>query len=303
MQSGGSRGYLNRFCLLNRRQLLAYVVEQLERAGIPEARRQAEWLLLHALHIQRPELYAYPEAPVSEEVRARTIHLLQRRLQREPLQYIVGETEFMGLPIRVSPAVLIPRPETEEVVEEALHRIKDIPRPRVLDVGTGSGCIALAMKHFRPDAAVWACDIRRNTLEVARENARRLELPVHFFQADVLSEQFPMQVKPSFHLLISNPPYIPLKEAETLEPEVRLFEPHEALFSGEDPLRFYRALAYHGRQILEPEGWIVVELHPDYAEEVASLFRNTGYQDVTIRRDLAGHPRILFGRHEKPASS
>ncbi len=282
---------------LNRRQLLQHVVARLEQAGIPEARRQAEWLLTHVLGIQRPELHAYPEAPVTEEALSEIHRLLQRKLQREPIQYIVGETEFMGLPVRVSPATLIPRPETEEVVEKALHLLEPVRNPRILDIGTGSGCIALALKHFRPDAEVWACDIRPDTLELARQNADRLGLPVRLSLADVLAPDFPDRFPQTFHLIISNPPYIPLQEADTLEPEVRLYEPHEALFAGNDPLRFYRAIARHARSMLEPGGWLVLELHPDYADEVATLLREAGFRDVAIHRDLAGRPRIATARY------
>ncbi|MEO1480418.1 MAG: peptide chain release factor N(5)-glutamine methyltransferase, partial [Bacteroidota bacterium] len=183
--------------------------------------------------------------------------LVARRLAREPLQNVTGEAHFYGLALRVEPAVLIPRPETEEVVEAALKTIADADAPWVLDIGTGSGAIALAVKHERPDAEVFAVDVSAEALDVAMRNAQRLGLDVAFVHADLFDPRFTERVENRFDLVLSNPPYVPDDELDTLQPEVRDFEPEGALVTGGDPLRFYRALAVVGAELLKPSGWLV----------------------------------------------
>lgn len=281
---------------MTRRALFADAVARLEAAGVEDARRNAEWLLEEVTGVGRARLLAHPEAPVSEDEVAAFERLLARRLCREPLQYVLGHADFCGLRLRVGPAVLIPRPETEELVEEALRRIAHVPRPWVLDVGTGSGAIALALRHARPDAEVFACDVAPEALAVAADNAERLGLAVRFVLADALDPAFAHDVPPCFDLLVANPPYVADDEREELAPEVRDFEPERALFAGPDPLVFYRALAGHALRVLKPGGLLLVETHAERAGAVEALFAAAGLTGCGRRRDLAGRERMVWAR-------
>lgn len=272
----------------------------LEQGEVPEPRRTAEWMLAEVLQASRVDLLVYAGRTATPEQVEALERLLARRLRREPLQYVLGYTEFYGLRLHVAPGVLIPRPETEQVVEAALERLHGVPAPRVLDVGTGSGCIPLAIKHERPDAEVFACDVSAAALRIARSNATDLGLDVAFFEADVLAEAFAGQAPGRLHLLISNPPYLADDEADTLEPEVRDHEPHGALFAGPDPLRFYRALAGRAPALLVPGGWLAFEAHAEHADAVRTLLLGEGFSAVECQTDLAGLPRIVLARNGQP---
>lgn len=280
------------------RAILGEATRRLEEKGIEDARRNAEWMLQEVLGCTRAALYAYPERELTEAESERFSRMLDRRLDREPIQYILGYTDFFGLRLRVSPAVLIPRPETEQVVEEALRLLEAVQEPRVLDIGTGSGCIAVAIKHRRPDAEVYACDVDASALSVAQANASVHAPGIHFFQADVLDDGFTDGAPAPLRLIVSNPPYVPLAEKATLAPEVAVFEPGKALFCGDEPLRFYRAIARHARALLDAGGYLVFETHTDHATGVAGLLRAEGYAGVGLANDLAGRPRIVKGRYE-----
>lgn len=276
-----------------RLSLLDDATARLATAGVEDARRTAEWMLEDALGLSRTALVAGLREPVSPADADAFAARLARRLAREPVQYVLGHADFFGLRLLVSPAVLIPRPETEELVEDVLRRLAFTNDPWVLDVGTGSGAIALAIKHKRPDAEVFACDVSEDALAVARENAERLGLEITFCHADALEPAFADGVPATFHAVVSNPPYVPAAEAPTLAPEVRDFEPHAALFVPDaDPLVFYRALAGHAPRLLRPGGHLVCETHADYGTAVRDLFAEAGLREATIRRDLAGRERI-----------
>lgn len=281
-----------------RRTLLSHAILVLEEAGIEDARRNAEWIAEEVLNCSRLAIYAGPDESVSIEQVEKLLDMVSRRIYREPLQYILGHTDFYGLRLRVTPDVLIPRPETEQVVEYALGLLRNIQAPRVLDIGTGSGCIALTIKHERSDATVFACDVSEQALRVARENARDLRLDVTFFQANILSDAFTAHAPPQLDLVISNPPYIPLSEAGMLDPEVVRHEPHQALFSGDDPLTFYRAITRQASALLQFGGFLVVEVHADYGSDVQTLLSDSGFTGVQVLPDLAGKPRIAAGRFE-----
>jgi release factor glutamine methyltransferase len=291
---------------MTRRTLLDEAIRQLEAAGVEGARRNATWLLETALGQRRA--LSQPSAPVPDAAAAAFREMVARRATREPVQYVMGEADFYGLTLHVTPAVLIPRPETEEVAEAALRRLPSADElsgrtPWVLDVGTGSGALALAIKHERPDAEVVAADVSPGALAVARENAERLELPVTFVHADALRPAFADGVPALFDCIVSNPPYVPAAEGPALQPEVRDHEPALALFVAGDPLVFYRALAGHACRLLRPGGHLVVETHADHGRATADLLAETGMVETAILRDMAGRERIAVGqaRRERPA--
>ncbi len=278
------------------KMLLEDAVRRLGDAGIDAPRRNAERLLCEALGTSRAGLYAASGDRVAPGAVRRFGEMLARRLRREPAQYILGYAEFMGLRVVVTPDVLIPRPETEELVEAALSCLP-ADRPAVaLDAGTGSGCIALAIRAARPDVRTYACDASEAALAVARRNGAARGLAVTWIAADMLGEDFSQRVPSGLDLLISNPPYVPEEEMATLPEEVRDWEPRAALAAPGDPLVFYRALARHGLRMIRPGGWIALETHADYGEAVRDLLATAGYADVSLRKDMAGRDRIVLGR-------
>lgn len=278
--------------------LLEDSLQRLVAAGIDDPRRNAEWLLCEALAMSRANLYAASRQRVEPEVAMRFGEMLSRRLQHEPLQYILGYTEFMGLRMTLTPDVLIPRPETEEVVEAALGRLDACMSPVVLDAGTGSGCIALAIKADRPDAEVYACDVSGAALAVARRNAVAHDLVITWIEADMLGEDLPDTVPAGLDLLISNPPYVSEEEIPTLPEEVRNWEPRAALVASGDPLVFYRGLAKQGLRMIREGGWIVLETHADYGAPVRRILKEAGYAGVCLEKDMAGRDRIAMGRRD-----
>lgn len=280
---------------MTRRALLDAAVARLDAAGVDEARRTAEWIVEDVTGARRVDLYARPDIVVEPGEAALVDRMLTRREAGEPVQYVLGSADFYGLTLAVTPAVLIPRPETETVVEHALARIADVEAPWVLDIGTGSGAIALAIKDQRPDAEVFAVDVSPEALAVAAGNADRLRLGVTFVQADALRPAFADEVPPAFALVISNPPYVPESEAPTLQRELA-HEPGTALFVPDrDPLVFYRALAGHALRLLTPGGWLVAETHADFGRQVARLFTEAGLVGVEVAADLAGRDRVVVG--------
>jgi release factor glutamine methyltransferase len=275
-------------------------------AGIPadEARTEARILVQHAFDLTREQLILRPDREVDE---ALLEPLLARRVNREPLAYILGERGFYGLSFQVTPAVLIPRPETEHLVEAALNPLREAAPggypgralkrgERLLDIGTGSGCIAVTLAKYLPEAQVWATDISAAALDVARENAARHGARVEFRLGDLLA---PLPPELCFEAIVSNPPYIAPTDASTLAPEVHDFEPHTALFDpilGGDGLTLYRRLAAETPARLVAGGLLTVEVGQGQAEAVAQLWRDAGLTDVTITRDLAGIGRVISGR-------
>ena len=282
---------------MTRRALLDHATARLDAAGVDGARRSAEGMLEETTGAGRTALIARPDAAVDASAAALFERMVQRRLAREPVQYVLGHADFYGLRMVVTPSVLIPRPETEELVEEALRRIRGVETPWVLDVGTGSGAVALAVKHERPDAEVFAVDVSPEALAVASGNAARLGLAVTFICADALRPQFAADVPPTFSLLVSNPPYVPASERADLDPEVRDHEPGLALFVDDaDPLLFYRALAGHAGTLLLPGGWLAAETHCDHGPAVRDLFAEAGLSGAEVLPDLAGRDRIALAR-------
>lgn len=271
-------------------------IEALKCGGVDSARICVDWLIEEVLESSLAEVVSDPDREVSEAAVEAINRGVARRLAGEPIQYIVGWTDFFGLRILVNPNVLIPRPETEVVVEVALELMTDATAPRVLDVGSGSGCIALAIASARGFAQVVGCDVSEKALAVAVRNAERLCLQVMFVSADAESGASIRACGSEFDMIVSNPPYIPASEIATLPREVIEYEPYSALVAGDDPLRFYRALIERARERLTPGGWLVAELHSDYGHEVAALAAMGGLSEVDVRPDLAGLPRVLIAR-------
>lgn len=224
--------------------------------------------------------------------------LLAPLLEHMPVQYVLQEAWFYGLKFFVNENVLIPRRETEElvhwVVEDILRSGRELSRVRLLDLCTGSGCIAISIKHQVPKCEVAGCDISEEAVQVARTNATNLRLEVPIFTFDVLSDaSLPFS---SYSVMVSNPPYISLDEAGTLPANVLRYEPGLALFSGSDPLIFYSHLAGLGMRYLESGGAIYVEMHESRGEELRALFGEAGYENIVIRKDMQGKERMLRGQ-------
>jgi release factor glutamine methyltransferase len=257
----------------------------LEDASIAVPRLTGEVLLAHALRRDRTYLYAHPEHVLSEIEWIHYGRYLHERIAGKPTQYITGRQEFYGREFRVSPAVLIPRPETEHVVEAALERARGARR--ILDVGTGSGALAVTLQ-LELKGSVTATDISRGSLDVAADNACRLNAAVHFIACDLMSAIG----DGTQDLIVSNPPYVPLTDGPGLQREVRDYEPHVALFAGPTGLEIYQRLIADAARVLRPGGWLIVELGFGTHERVRAMLDDR-WGDVEIRPDLAGIPRVL----------
>ncbi len=277
-------------------QLIGEAIQVLLDAGIEDARRNVEWLLGEVLGVARAPLYAYPERQIAPREEEAFAGLLARRARHEPIQHILGYTEFFGHRIRVSPDVLIPRPETEQLVEHGLAALAGQTAPRVLDIGTGSGCIAIAIKHRRPDALVLGVDISEPALDLARDNARLAGVDVLFASFNVLLDPLTGLAAAPFDLIVSNPPYIPEEDRATMDPEVIHFEPHRALFAGPDPLIFYDRIARLAGPAVREVGSVLVEIYADFASQVSDRFRAAGFDEVETHDDFAGRPRFVHAR-------
>lgn len=261
-----------------------------------ELRSMLKLALDHYFNYNTKYLSLHPGVKFTESQLLDIILMVKELKTGKPIQYVLGETEFMGLKLKVNEHVLIPRPETEELCDWILKEIPKLKSPNILDIGTGSGCIALAMKKSRQDAEVTAVDCSGEALEVARMNAKINQLKVNFIEMDILnavSEKFVTQ-----DVMVSNPPYITKGEQGLLHKNVIDFEPHKALFvEDNDPLIFYRAIAELGAKILKPEGELFFEINEASGKDVADVLRSTGYKDVLIRKDLNGKDRMVSGRY------
>jgi release factor glutamine methyltransferase len=286
---------------------------RLRAANTPSHTLAAELLLMHVLDRDRTWLYTNPEAAIEAVAVEKYFALVARRAAGEPTQYLTSKQEFWGLEFEVSPAVLIPRPETEHVIEVALERLgargiridmaTGAPSPalRVADVGTGSGCLAVALAHELPHADIFATDISLAALEVARRNAGRhgVSQRVHFVETDLLEALLPDKQSNGrqsslFDLVVSNPPYIAQSEAEQLPREVREHEPHAALFGGPTGIELYARLIEQAGSLLTSGGILVLELGYDSAERVLAIVAaQPAWTNISITNDLAGIPRIL----------
>lgn len=275
--------------------MLAWADAYLAERGIGESRLNAELMLAHVLGIPRLNLYLQFDRPLVPEELAAFKKLFLRRLAREPLQYIIGETNFMGLTLRVDRRALIPRPETEHLVEAAVEYLQGLPAPapEILDIGTGSGNVAIALGKWFPAARIISIDNSSDALELARENAERnAAANVVFVLSDV--QQDP-GARGMFDLIVSNPPYVSLDEYKELQPEVREFEPRAAVTDEEDGFRFIRAIASLVPACLRPGGAVMMEIAYNQEDNARRILEDAGCGGVTVLRDYAGHPRVVRG--------
>ena len=268
-------------------EVLESTAGYLARKGIDTPRLDAELVLAHAFGLSRLELYTSFDGPLTEAERDRARPLVERRGRREPLAYVLGEWGFRRLTLKTDRRALVPRPETEVVTERALAAIEQFPAPRVVDVGTGTGAIALAIADEHHGAVVTATDVSPGAVELARENAARLGLEVRFVETSLLDG-----LDGPFDLVVSNPPYVGAEEVAALEPEVRDWEPRIAVVAD----RQTELLAEAARERLAPGGAIVLESHEGRAAEVAALLDALGYREATVSRDLAGRERVVEAR-------
>lgn len=278
---------------------LAWTVDALRDAGIPNPRAEAEWLLADLRCVSRSELPLHVHQVLTPTQQQRLQTAVGQRLKRVPLQQVLGQTEFFSFPFKITPHVLIPRPETEILVETLVNRLKGHSAPRILDIGTGSGAVAVALAHTLPGSRIVATDLSADALQTARENVRLncVADRVAFLQGDLLS---PFCSRPVFHALASNPPYIPSADLAHLQPEVRDFEPHLALDGGPDGLRFYRPLISQAGACLLRGGWLALEVADGQAPRVAALLsRCSEFRQIETVRDLGGIERVLLARKRR----
>ena len=265
-------------------EVLSATTDYLARKGVDTPRLDAELILAHAFSLSRLQLYTDFDRPLNEKERSEARALVERRGRREPLAYVLGEWGFRRLTLKTDARALVPRPETEIVVERALARIVGIAAPAVVDVGTGSGAIGLSIVDEHPGARVTAIDLSADALALARENAERLGLELELIEADLL-----VGIDGPFDLVVSNPPYVTAAELPGLQAEVRDWEPRGAVVGDRET----EQLARDARRVIRPGGWIVLECHEGHAAGVAAMLADLGYLEVVITRDLAGRERVV----------
>ena len=277
------------------KQALAAAVDRLESADVGSSRLNAEVLLMFVLGVNRAYLYAHPERELTPEEESRYDDVLAQRATGMPSQYITGHQEFWGLDFLVSPAVLIPRPETEHLVETVVELARQVQQPKLVDVGTGSGCIALALAHEIASAEVFAVDASTDALEIAKANAAGLQLDrrIHFIQSDVLAA---LAGSSDFDFVVSNPPYVGFGEADKVQKSVRDFEPRMAVFAGEQGLDIIRPLIEQSLEVLKPGGWLALEMGYSMCDAVLSLLDPATWEETRVVPDLQGIPRVVAAR-------
>lgn len=284
--------------------LIEAAVSRLTCEGIDTPRLDAEVLLCHLLKVDRIQLHIYPEREISREICHKFWHLIEKRLKRMPIQYIVNRQEFMGLDFFVEEGVLIPRGDTEILVEEVLKLSKlywDNQLINVVDIGTGSGAITVSLAAFIDKVLIYSIDISEKALETAKKNAviNGVDAKIKFILGDKLSPLTDQEYYNKLHIIASNPPYIRSNEIDNLSQEVKLYEPRLALDGGNDGLDFYNSIALTAKDLLLEDGWLVFEIGFDQGEAVRSIMVNNGYRNVEVRKDLAGLDRVVKGRRGK----
>lgn len=285
------------------RSALRDAMAELHRDNVPSHALAAELLLMHAIGRDRTWIYAHPEEPLDAETARKFFELVVQRRRGTPTQYLTGKQEFWGMEFEVTQAVLIPRPETEHVIEVALERLGErrrTERLRIADIGTGSGCIAIALAQELPNAEIIATDISAAALEVARRNAKRHDVGerMRFLESNLLDTVAREASETNngawrFDLIVSNPPYVARDEESQLAPDVREHEPARALFGGASGTEIYAPLTAQAAKILRSGGLLVIEIGYGQAERVRALFDDATWSGVRVTEDLAGIPRVL----------
>jgi len=270
------------------REAIRFGEEKLNIAGIEDAKHDAWLLLIFICKIDRTFYYVHMDEEMPVEQVAEYENVLNKRAEHVPLQYITGEQEFMGIPFHVNDAVLIPRQDTETLVEEALKVVR--PGMKVLDMCTGSGCILISILKNIVDVEGYGYDISKQAINVAKENAKLNNVNATFERSDLFED-----VSETFDVIVSNPPYIPTDVIGGLMPEVAVYEPMQALDGKEDGLHFYRRIIEAASQYLNPGGKLLFEIGHDQGESVSALMKEAGYQDVRVIKDLAGNDRVVTG--------
>lgn len=283
------------FALMTLKELYRNFLLQLQKVySLSEATNITDWVFEKMVSLKRTDIIKNPNKLITPAADKLIQEALQELLTHKPVQYVLGEAWFYHMKLKVNEHVLIPRPETEELVEQLIaDRKSRLTDPAILDIGTGSGCIPIAIKKHLPAAVISSIDISEKAIDLAKQNALLHNAHIHFTQLDFLEEKNWQQL-PMFDIIISNPPYIPLAEKDKLDRNVTAFEPHLALFvPNRSPLIFYEKIAAFGKTNLLPKGKIYLETHEELAKEVASLFMKD-YQTVMIKKDMYGKERMVL---------
>lgn len=285
-------------------ELLTQGIQLLMNAGIEEARLDAWLLLEYTADISRAWYYAHPESEVNEEIVSEYLSLCQKRAEHIPLQHLTHQACFMGYDFYVDERVLVPRQDTEVLAEEALHQLRNIRNPRILDMCTGSGCLLLSLLMELPDATGTGVDISEAALAVAERNRKNLELEKRavLVQSDTFSGDYFQKnsgnISLEYDMLISNPPYIPTEDIGKLMEEVRFHDPVLALDGREDGLYFYRRITEQAGKYLKPGGWLMYEIGCEQGTDVSAIMQGEGFTEVTVKKDLAGLDRVVIGKKQ-----
>lgn len=285
-------------------ELLIQGIQLLMNAGIEEARLDAWLLLEYTADISRAWYYAHPESEVNEEIVSEYLSLCQKRAEHIPLQHLTHQVCFMGYDFYVDERVLVPRQDTEVLAEEALHQLRNIRNPRILDMCTGSGCLLLSLLMELPDAIGTGVDISEAALAVAERNRKNLELEKRavLVQSDTFSGDYFQKnsgnISLEYDMLISNPPYIPTEDIGKLMEEVRFHDPVLALDGREDGLYFYRRITEQAGKYLKPGGWLMYEIGCEQGTDVSAIMQGEGFTEVTVKKDLAGLDRVVIGKKQ-----
>lgn len=285
-------------------ELLTQGTQLLMNAGIEEARLDAWLLLEYSADISRAWYYAHPESEVNEEIVSEYLSFCQKRAEHIPLQHLTHQACFMGYDFYVDERVLVPRQDTEVLAEEALHQLRNMRNPRILDMCTGSGCLLLSLLMELPDATGTGVDISAAALAVAERNRKNLELEKRavLVQSDTFSGDYFQKnsgnISLEYDMLISNPPYIPTEDIGKLMEEVRFHDPVLALDGREDGLYFYRRITEQAGKYLKPGGWLMYEIGCEQGADVSAIMQGEGFTEVTVKKDLAGLDRVVIGKKQ-----
>lgn len=271
------------------REAVEFGTKCLTDAGVPDAALDAWYLLQMVCKIERSYYYVHGEEDITQDAQKEYEIAVQKRAEHIPLQYIIGEQEFMGLRFKVNSNVLIPRQDTETLVEQVLKIVK--PGMKVLDLCTGSGCVLISVLKNAPELTGMGSDISKTALLVAKKNAKLHEVDAEWVRSDLFDN-----ITETFDVIMANPPYIPTGEILSLMPEVRDFEPENALDGGADGLDFYRKIAGQVKDYLNPGGYVYMEIGYDQGEAVSELMRNAGFTEVEVIKDLARNDRVVKGK-------